>query len=134
MSTEVMETWSALAKQRLRWKRGALENLIDYGLTRHTTEGWARQVIAFLGASISTLYVGSIIWFLASGTGLRIAPFWIAFTAFYAIERAVTVKSRGWRASLASILVAPEWFYDLFLQGVHIRALADAALQRERSW
>ena len=134
MSTEVMESWSALAKQRLRWKRGALENLIDYGLTRHTTEGWARQVIAFLGASISTLYVGSIIWFLASGTGLRIAPFWIAFTAFYAIERAVTVKSRGWRASLASILVAPEWFYDLFLQGVHIRALADAALQRERSW
>ncbi|WP_217237889.1 glycosyltransferase family 2 protein [Streptomyces sp. AC555_RSS877] len=134
MSTEVMETWGALAKQRLRWKRGALENLIDYGLTRYTTEGWVRQVIAFLGASISTVYIGSIIWFLASGTGLRIAPFWLAFTAFYAIERAITVKSRGWRASVASMLVIPEWLYDLFLQGVHIRALAAAALRRERSW
>ncbi|WP_367323218.1 glycosyltransferase family 2 protein [Streptomyces sp. HUAS ZL42] len=134
MTTEVMETWRDLGKQRLRWKRGALENLIDYGLTRHTLEGWARQVIAFLGTSISTIYVGSIIWFLAVGTGLRITPFWIAFTGFYAIERAITVKSRGWRATLASMLVVPEWFYDLFLQGVHIRALADAALQRPRNW
>ncbi|AVV47111.1 glycosyltransferase family 2 protein [Streptomyces sp. ID05-04B] len=134
MTTEVMETWRALAKQRLRWKRGALENLFGYGLTRHTMEGWARQVIAFLGATVSTVYVGSVIWFLVVGAGLRITPFWIAFTAFYAIERAVTVKSRGWRAALASMLVIPEWFYDLFLQGVHIRALADAALQRERCW
>lgn len=134
MTTEVMETWRSLARQRLRWKRGALENLIDYGLTRYTAEGWARQVIAFLGASVSTAYVGSVIWFLAVGSGLKIAPFWIAFTAFYALERAITVKSRGWRVSIASMLVLPEWFYDLFLQGVHIRALADTALRRDRSW
>ncbi|MDQ1021913.1 glycosyltransferase family 2 protein [Streptomyces afghaniensis] len=134
MTTEVMETWKALAKQRLRWKRGALENLIDYGVTRYTTEGWARQVVAFLGASVSTAYVGSVIWFLTVGSGLTIAPFWIVFTGFYAIERAVTVKSRGWRVSIASMLVLPEWFFDLFLQGVHIRALADTALRRDRRW
>ncbi|MHB9861437.1 glycosyltransferase family 2 protein [Streptomyces sp. YIM S03343] len=134
MSTEVMETWRALAKQRLRWKRGALENLIGYGMTRHTAEGWVRQVVAFLGVSVSTVYLGSVLWFLAAGSGLKIAPFWIAFTAFYAIERAITAKSRGWRVSIASMLVVPEWFYDLFLQGVHLRALVDTALQRERNW
>ncbi|MFD5945850.1 glycosyltransferase [Streptomyces collinus] len=134
MTTEVMETWTALAKQRLRWKRGALENLIDYGVTRYTAEGWARQLVAFLGVSVSTAYIGFVIWYLAIGAGLRIAPFWIAFTAFYAIERAITVKSRGWRVSIASVLVLPEWFYDLFLQGVHLRALADTALRRERAW
>ncbi|MGW6647167.1 glycosyltransferase family 2 protein [Streptomyces iakyrus] len=134
MTTEVMESWRALARQRLRWKRGALENLIDYGVTRYTAEGWARQVVAFLGASVSATYVGFVIWYLAVGAGLRIAPFWIAFTAFYAIERAITVKSRGWRVSIASMLVLPEWFYDLFLQGVHLRALADAALRRDRTW
>ncbi|MEW2611384.1 glycosyltransferase family 2 protein [Streptomyces sp. NPDC047880] len=134
MTTEVMETWRALAKQRLRWKRGALENLIDYGLTRYTTEGWARQLVAFLGASVSTAYLASVVWFLAVGTGVRIAPFWIAFTAFYAIERAITVKSRGWRVSVTSMLVLPEWCYDLFLQGVHLRALADTALRRDRAW
>ena len=134
MTTEVMETWRALAKQRLRWKRGALENLIDYGLTRCTTEGWARQLVAVLGVSVSTAYIVSVIYFLAVGSGMRIAPFWIAFTAFYAIERAVTVKSRGWRVSVASLLVLPEWVYDLFLQGVHLRALADTALRRDRTW
>ncbi len=33
LTTEVMPTWRALARQRLRWKRGALENLTDYGWT-----------------------------------------------------------------------------------------------------
>jgi cellulose synthase/poly-beta-1,6-N-acetylglucosamine synthase-like glycosyltransferase len=134
MTTEVMPTWGSLAKQRLRWKRGALENLFDYGLTRYTLEGWARQVIAFLGATVSALYVGSLLWFAMTGSGVRIAPFWLAFSGFYAIERAITVKARGWRAAMASVLVVPEWFYDLFLQGVHIRALTEAALRRERTW
>ena len=31
LETEVMTDWHALWHQRLRWKRGALENLIDYG-------------------------------------------------------------------------------------------------------
>ncbi|MET9892636.1 glycosyltransferase family 2 protein [Streptomyces sp. NPDC006465] len=134
MTTEVMLTWGDLTNQRLRWKRGALENLFDYGLTRYTLEGWVRQAIAFLGATVSTIYVGSLLWFVMTGAGVRIAPFWIALTAFYAIERAITVKARGWRVAMASMLVIPEWFYDLFLQGVHIRALAEAALRRERNW
>src|SRR5437899_3225917 len=71
MTTEVMVTWRDLGKQRLRWKRGALENLFDYGLTRHTLEGWARQVIAFLGTTVSALYIGSVPWFAATGAGVR---------------------------------------------------------------
>ncbi|MFE7956942.1 glycosyltransferase [Streptomyces sp. NPDC057413] len=134
MTTEVMTTWRALARQRLRWKRGALENLFAYGFTRHTCEGWARQLVALLGAAVSAIYVGAILWYLTSGAGIRIAPFWLALTGFYAIERAVTVKARGWRVAAASMLVLPEWFYDLFLQGVHIRALTESALHRERAW
>ncbi len=40
LTTEVMETWGDLARQRLRWKRGAVENLVQYGLTRVTLEHW----------------------------------------------------------------------------------------------
>ncbi|MQA05670.1 MAG: glycosyltransferase [Streptosporangiales bacterium] len=36
LSTEVMPSWRALWKQRLRWKRGAVENCAQYGLTRVT--------------------------------------------------------------------------------------------------
>jgi cellulose synthase/poly-beta-1,6-N-acetylglucosamine synthase-like glycosyltransferase len=49
MSTEVMPTWRALAQQRLRWKRGAFDDLRMYGLTRHTLKGWGLQAVAFLG-------------------------------------------------------------------------------------
>ena len=34
--TEVMPTWRALWRQRMRWQRGALENIGAYGLTRAT--------------------------------------------------------------------------------------------------
>ena len=39
LTTEVMETWRELYRQRLRWKRGALEN--DYGLICVTARYWA---------------------------------------------------------------------------------------------
>ncbi|MBN0043002.1 glycosyltransferase family 2 protein [Streptomyces actuosus] len=134
MTTEVMPTWRELARQRLRWKRGALENLFDYGLTRHTLEGWVRQLVALLGTAVSAFYLGALLWFLCSGAGVRIAPFWLLLSAFYAIERAITVNARGWRVAAASMLVLPEWCYDLFLQGVHLRALTETALRRERTW
>ena len=44
MSTEAMLTWTALARQRLRWKRGAFEDLLSFGLTRHTLKGWGLQL------------------------------------------------------------------------------------------
>jgi cellulose synthase/poly-beta-1,6-N-acetylglucosamine synthase-like glycosyltransferase len=53
LTTEVMETWGELHRQRLRWKRGALENLFDYGLTRHTASYWGRQVSSALGLFVT---------------------------------------------------------------------------------
>jgi cellulose synthase/poly-beta-1,6-N-acetylglucosamine synthase-like glycosyltransferase len=49
VSTEAMPTWSALARQRLRWKRGAFEDLLSYGLTRHTLKGWGLQLVSSIG-------------------------------------------------------------------------------------
>ncbi len=42
--TELMPTWRTLWGQRLRWQRGALENLGAYGLTRQTFRYWAQQL------------------------------------------------------------------------------------------
>jgi cellulose synthase/poly-beta-1,6-N-acetylglucosamine synthase-like glycosyltransferase len=49
LSPEVMEGWADLAKQRIRWKRGALENCRQYGLTRITLEYWYRQILSAIG-------------------------------------------------------------------------------------
>jgi len=42
LTTEVMPTWRQLWDQRLRWKRGALENCFQYGITKVTWR-YARQ-------------------------------------------------------------------------------------------
>ena len=41
--TEVMPSWTALWRQRMRWQRGALENIGAYGLTRATLPYWLQQ-------------------------------------------------------------------------------------------
>lgn len=38
LTTEVMPTWQQLWRQRRRWKRGAIENCLQYGLNRHTVK------------------------------------------------------------------------------------------------
>ena len=39
-----MPTWRALWAQRLRWQRGALENLGAYGLRPQTFRYWVQQL------------------------------------------------------------------------------------------
>src|SRR5690606_14034022 len=42
--TELMPNWKMLWAQRLRWQRGALENLGAYGVTAQTSRYWAQQI------------------------------------------------------------------------------------------
>ncbi len=49
MSTEVMLTWQELARQRLRWKRGAIEDLLSFGFSRRTLKGWTLQLVSAAG-------------------------------------------------------------------------------------
>lgn len=67
--TEIMPSWAELWKQRLRWKRGAVENCFQYGITKATRGYWARQALAFVGLLIFTLYLTTLI----IGAATRIA-------------------------------------------------------------
>ncbi len=132
MSTEAMLTWPDLARQRLRWKRGALEDLLSFGLTRHTLKGWGLQLVSTTGVIATLAYVGT----LAAAPWLGFHPrlWFLAITLVYSLERVITVASRGWRVQLFSAAVFPEWFYDLFLQSVQIRALWGVAWRTSKSW
>lgn len=134
MTTEVMPTWGELYRQRLRWKRGALENLVDYGLTRVTRPYWFRQLWSFLGVLVTTIYLSSLVLAVAVAGSLALHPFWLAVTAVFSLERMVTVRSRGLRQVLLAGLLVVEMPYDVFLQGVHGVALTNALLRRSRKW
>lgn len=133
LTTEVMPTWRALWQQRLRWKRGAIENCFQYGVTRITWRYWGRQLLTLAGVLVTAIYVGSVLASLITAGTVRIQPFWLAVTSIFVLERVITVRDRGWRHAAAAATMY-ELGYDLFLQLVHARAYLDSALRRERRW
>lgn len=130
--TEVMPTWRALWRQRLRWKRGAVENCVQYGLTRVTSRYWGRQIFTALGILISFVYLTTIVVALSSA-GLHIQPIWLGISAIFVVERVVTVRARGWWRMLAAA-TCYELVLDYFLQACHAKAYFDAIFRRRRSW
>ncbi|WP_216822932.1 glycosyltransferase family 2 protein [Aeromicrobium sp. A1-2] len=132
--TEIMPTWKALWVQRLRWQRGALDNLGAYGVTRQTFRYWAQQlgigygVIALLGyfVLIVTMAVAldTWIWF----------PFWIGIGLVFVLERVVSVWRGGWRARLLGVVLFPELFFAMFLNAVYIKGVLDISFARQASW
>jgi biofilm PGA synthesis N-glycosyltransferase PgaC len=132
LTTEIMPTWRHLWKQRLRWKRGAVENCVQYGLTPVTRRYWARQALTAAGVLVTALYVLTLGWALFDG-GITLHPFWLAITGVFVLERFVTVRDKGWwhQAAAASMYELP---YELFLQATHARAYLDALLRTDRKW
>lgn len=132
LTTEVMPTWGDLARQRLRWKRGAFENLAQYGLTSITAAYWGRQALSLLGVIATFLYLGSMA--LTPILGFALHPFWLALTTIFIAERVVTVRSRGYAQQALAALLVVEFVYDVFLQVVQARAFAQVALRRPARW
>ncbi|HET7902089.1 MAG TPA: glycosyltransferase family 2 protein [Candidatus Nanopelagicales bacterium] len=134
VETELMPTWTHLWRQRLRWQRGALENIAAYGFTTATMRYWGQQlgiaygtvalVSYFLLMGITLLAIDQWVWF----------PFWIAIGCIFAAERVLTVWREGWAARGLAVLILPELLYDLFLQAVFVRALVDILVRRRAGW
>lgn len=133
VETEVMPTWGDLWRQRLRWQRGALENLHAYGLDRITLPYVVQQVGMFVGVVAMWLYVAFTVHLALSGQfGLHL--WWTAVGLAFVLERVVTVWHAGWRARLLSAIFVVEWVYDLFLQAVLLRSLLDVLTRRPAQW
>lgn len=132
-TTEVMPDWHALFRQRLRWQKGALEDLRSYGLTRVTFPYWARQT-AIYGA-----FLLSIACWIILGIAIVHNP---GFNFVWTVgilsvnfgERLWTVRKAGRAGMALSMLTLPEMGYDLFRLAVFFRAAADVVRGREVEW
>ena len=132
--TEVMPTWRALWNQRLRWQRGALENLGAYGVTPQTFRYWAQQLgIAYGAIALSTYLLLIVLMVLALDAWIWF-PFWVCVGLIFTVERIVTVWRGGWRARLLGASLFPELGFALFLNVVFVKGILDISLRRQASW
>ncbi|HQR79389.1 MAG TPA: glycosyltransferase family 2 protein [Actinomycetota bacterium] len=132
--TEVMPTWRALWHQRLRWQRGALENLGAYGVTPQTVRYWAQQLgigygVLALSSYLLLAFVMAVsldqwVWF----------PFWIGVGTVFAVERVVAVWRSTWQAKLVAALLFPELLYAMFLNVVYVKGVYDIMTAKKAQW
>lgn len=132
LTTEVMPTWRALWNQRLRWKRGAVENCVQYGLTHITWRYWGRQLLSMIGILVTAVYLATIAYSLATDS-FRLHEFWLWVSLVFVVERVVTVRERGWRRMLLAASMY-ELLFDFLLQACHAKAYLDSVFRRERAW
>ena len=95
--TEVMPTWRALWRQRMRWQRGALENIGAYGLTRATLRYWLQQIGIGYGTIALNAYLLLMLVTLLAADGFEFVGFWSVIGVIFVVERVVTVWAAGWR-------------------------------------
>lgn len=132
LTTEAMPTWRQLWNQRLRWKRGAVENCVQYGVTRITRPYWGRQLLTMLGVVVTFLYLTDVALTLAMGS-FHVKPFWVAVTGIFVVERFVTLRDKS-LAHRVWAMTLYELPYEFFLQATHARAYADSVFRTERKW
>lgn len=132
--TEVMPSLKLLWHQRMRWQRGALENLRDYGWTPVTRRYFVQQIMLGIGAISFALYLSFISLILATGGALGLSPFWSAIGLIFVVERVVSVRKAGTVAVLTALLMVPDALYDVFQHAVYAVSLLDLIRRKEERW
>jgi cellulose synthase/poly-beta-1,6-N-acetylglucosamine synthase-like glycosyltransferase len=132
--TELMPTWRALWAQRLRWQRGALENLGSYGFRAQTLRYWAQQLGIGYGVIALSTYLTLMLVMAVSFDSWVWFPFWAGLGALFTLERVISVWKGGWRARLVAMLLFPELLYAMFLNVVYVKGVLDIWTGRRASW
>lgn len=132
--TEVMGTIPKLWKQRVRWTRGALENLRSFGWSRTTAPYILRQcAVGFSVLALLTyMALTAIIWIAAGHVSFSVPGALIGLV--FVTERAMTVRAGGWRAVLVAALLLPELIYDIFQHAVFLWCLAGFIRNGRQHW
>lgn len=131
--TEVMPTPGDLMRQRIRWYRGAIDNLRGYGWTRVTRRYWAQQMMLAVGVLAMWLYAVMTALAVVSGT-FALHPWWLALGLLFWIERMVTVRGSTRAGVLVAALFVPELIYEGFLQVAFVRAVWQSLTRAEARW
>lgn len=134
VTTETMPSLSTLWTQRLRWQRGALENLNDYGLRSATARYWLQQWGLAYGSIALPLSLAALLLLPVVMGAWALLPFWLLVTVAFSLERGLTAWDTGWRGRIIGFSLIPEILYSLFLQACFMRGLAGMMASHDMAW
>lgn len=134
VGTELMPTWSRLYYQRLRWQRGALDNLKAYGLTRVTLPYMCRQALTYLSVAFVPFFLTVLGYYTVTKGFPGVPWFWATVTGIAAFERVWAAKRGGWKSLLLAVAIVPEVLFDQFLNVVYAKALIDILTRSDATW
>lgn len=134
VTTETMPSLRTLWTQRLRWQRGALENLADYGMRSSTARYWLQQWgLAYGSIALPLSLLGILIIPILAGQ-LAFVPFWGLVTIAFSLERGLSAWQAGWNGRLLAFSLLPEIVYSLILQACFLRALVAMMASEPATW
>jgi cellulose synthase/poly-beta-1,6-N-acetylglucosamine synthase-like glycosyltransferase len=134
VETELMPSLRTLWRQRLRWERGAMENIATYGITSTTARYWSQQLgLAYSVFALWTYFLLIVLQAVSSDEWIWY-PFWILMGAVFVAEKVWTVRESGWKARLLASTLVIELLYDTFLGIVFVKGSLDMALGRQANW
>lgn len=131
--TEIMPTLRRLWKQRVRWQRGALEDLRAYGWTMVTRPYFARQALMGLSVLSLSLYLFYSAFLAVTGRFSISLP-WLAIGLLFVVERVLTVRRGGWRSMALAALLIPELAYDMFQHVVYVTCVVRSQFRLQHWW
>ncbi len=134
VETELMPTMVTLWRQRLRWQRGAMENIATYGITSTTARYWSQQL--GLAYSVFALWTYFLLIFLqvVSADIWVWYPFWLIMALVFIAEKVWTVRKGGWKGMLLAVFLIPELLYDTYLDIIFVKGVFDMIFHRKANW
>ena len=134
VETELMPNLRALWRQRLRWERGAMENIATYGITSTTARYWSQQLgLAYSVFALWTYFLLIVLQIVSSDVWIWY-PFWIFMAFLFIVEKVWTVRKADWKAKLLASTLVIELMYDTFLGIIFVKGVIDMALKRQAHW
>jgi cellulose synthase/poly-beta-1,6-N-acetylglucosamine synthase-like glycosyltransferase len=129
-----MPSLPTLWRQRLRWERGAMENIATYGITSTTARYWSQQLgLAYSVFALWTYFLLIFLQIVSTDTWIWY-PFWIIMGVIFIAEKVWTVRKSDWKAKLLASTLVIELLYDTFLGIIFVKGTLDMAFGRQANW
>lgn len=135
VKTAMMPNLRSLFKQRRRWQRGALENLLAHGLNKHTLPYALRQFLTHLGVLFMPFYAYTLLVALITKSSVDfLKPIWIAVMVLFVFEQTFSVRKGGKKAVIVSLAILPELFLNIFLNVVYVLSYFGTLFATDEVW